>query len=232
MMYRNVVNYQVQLVPIKSVQNGPMSDLADRLSFLRRQKDWTSMTQAAKAYGIGYEVYKKMASHASSDPRNLTVENATIIAAKHKVSLGWLMFGEGSPEGFHRVDVVGEIGAGQAIHAFDDTEAFEKVSSEIASADGAAFEVKGDSMYPLARDGDMIFVGPERKGKDVADLIGSECAVVLEDGRRFFKVIENGSKRGLYNLVSYNADPIRDVAIHSAGLFLGLRRSQRSRRHR
>jgi hypothetical protein len=63
-------------------------------------------------------------------------------------------------------------------------------------------------MRPLAHHRDIVFVGPSRK--DIEALLGLECAIVLEDGRRFFKVIENGSKKGFYDLLSYNAEPIRD----------------------
>lgn len=203
-----------------------MSDVVDRLMFLRKRAKLPTKARAAVAYGIGYEVYKKIESHRANDPRNLTSEHAVAIAGYHGVSPGWLMFGEGSPEGFTTIKLGGQIGAGQEIHLFDDNESHETVSSEIATADARAFEVKGDSMRPLALEHDYIFVGPERR--DIAALIGCECAVLLDDGRRFFKVIENGSKKGLYNLISYNADAIRDVAVHSAGLFLGLRRSQRT----
>jgi phage repressor protein C with HTH and peptisase S24 domain len=229
-MYRSAVKQTVQLVPVIGGTKWTMNDVTDRLVSLRKAKKLKSKAAAAKAYGIGYEVYKKIESYRASDPRNLTAEHALSIAKFHKVSPGWLMFGEGSPGHMGGVRILGTIGAGQEINVFDDNESFETVSSDIAMPDARAFEVKGDSMLPLARDGDTIFVGPERR--DVTTLIGSECAVALEDGRRFFKVIENGSRKGLFDLVSYNAETIRDVAVHSAGLFLAVRRNQRGRTRR
>lgn len=207
-----------------------MTDVADRLLFLRKKAKLGTKKDAATKYRIGYEVYKKIESKRSTDPRNLTPDQCATIAKFHRVSQGWLMFGEGSPEGYTSIRLEGAIGAGQEINLFDDNETHETVSSEIAGAEARALEVRGDSMRPLARDGDIIFVGPEHRS--IAELIGRECAVLLEDGRRFFKVIENSAKRGRYDLISYNAETIRDVAIHSAGLFLGLRRSQRIDRRR
>jgi hypothetical protein len=51
--------------------------------------------------------------------------------------------------------------------------------------------------------------------------------VQLEDGKRMFKILRRGSRHGLYDLASHNADPIRDQQVHSAGLFLGVRRRTR-----
>ncbi|UEM09043.1 S24 family peptidase [Bradyrhizobium barranii subsp. barranii] len=200
-----------------------MKDVYDRLVWLRSRHDRLKKSKrvAADAYGIGYEVYKKIETRENA--RNLTSDQTLTIARFHKVSPGWLMFGEGKPAGLSGVRLIGEIGAGQEIHPFADDGAYEPVAADIGNPDAVAFQVKGDSMLPLARNNDLIFVGPEQK--DITQLIGRECAVMLEDGRRFFKVIENGSKRGRHDLISYNAEPIRDVTIHSAGLFLGLKRN-------
>jgi hypothetical protein len=201
-----------------------MRDVYDRLVWLRSRREdlKKSKRAAADAYGIGYEVYKKIETRENA--RNLTSEHALNIARFHKVSPGWVMFGEGKPSGLSSVKLIGEIGAGQEIRPFADVDDYEPVAADIGDPDAVAFQVKGDSMMPLARNLDLIFVGPEQK--DITALIGRECAVVLEDGRRFFKVIENGSKRGRHDLISYNAEPIRDVVIHSAGLFLGVKRNR------
>ncbi len=202
-----------------------MNSVVDRLALLRKRGKLRSKAAAAKAYGIGYEVYKKIEAHNASDPRNLTPDQARDIAAFHGVKPGWLMFGDGSPDGSNQVPLQGKIGAGQELMLYENVDDGETVSTEIAEVDAAAFEVEGDSMIPLARNKDIVFVGPARR--DIGALIGKECAVLLEDGRRFLKVIERGSKKGLYDLVSYNAETIRDVSVHSAGPLLGVRRRYR-----
>ncbi|KGT75830.1 hypothetical protein MA20_32090 [Bradyrhizobium japonicum] len=202
-----------------------MKDVYDRLVWLRglREDLKKSKKAAADAYGIGYEVYKKIETRGND--RGLTSEHALSIARFHRVSPGWVMFGEGRPQGLDTIKLIGEIGAGQEIRPFQDGgDDYERVSADIGDPNAVAFQVKGDSMLPLARNLDIIFVGPERR--DIVSLIGRECAVVLDDGRRFFKVIEHGSKKGRQDLISYNAEPIRDVAIHSVGLFLGVKRNR------
>lgn len=203
--------------------NRHMSQISDRLAYLRKRGKLRSKAAAAKAYGIGYEVYKKIDAHNPADPRNLTAEQAKDIAAYHRVSVGWLMFGEGAPDGVNAAPLQGKIGAGQEMMLYDNLDTDGIISTEIASAGSVAFEVEGDSMRPLAHDRDILFVGPERR--DIDSLIGVECAVLLEDGRRFFKILEHGPRKGKYDLISYNAAPIRDVAVHSAGPLLGIKRS-------
>lgn len=202
-----------------------MSDVADRLAFLRKGK-FRSKAAAAEAYGIGYEIYKKIESHASANVRNLTPDQAKTIADYHGISAGWLLFNEGTPDGQKRIRLEGYIGAGQEMMLYESSDGT-FISTDLGSVEGAAFVVDGDSMSPLARKGDLIFVGPARR--DIDALVGQECAVLLQDGRRFFKIIQRGSKRGKYDLASYNRDVMRDMEIHSAGPFLALKRNKNGR---
>lgn len=194
-----------------------MDDGVERLIWLRQRAGLANKAEAARAYGIHYEIYKKL----EAGDRQLTPEQAETIARHHRVSPGWLMFGEGTAEGEMQIEVTGFIGAGGQVVLFED-HGSGKVDALIAGADAVALEVRGDSMFPLAYDKDIIFVGRPRR--DVTRLIGREAAVNLQDGRRFFKILERGSKPGLYDLRSYNAEPIRDVEVHSAGAFFGVRR--------
>lgn len=198
-----------------------MEDFVERLAWLRKLKNYESKREAAKNYGIGYETYKKITS--GREGRNLTRDHVGKIAAHHRVSAGWLMFGEGTPEGEFSVPVRGFIAAGQEILLYDDVEAEGRlVDAILAGQEAAAFEVRGESMFPVARDGDIAFFAAPRR--DIARIVGLECAVALHDGRRFFKLLERGAKQGLYDLHSYNAEPMRGVEVHEAGRLLGIRR--------
>lgn len=201
-----------------------MSDPQTRIEWLmtQHQPPFRSKKAASTAYKIEYETFKKLLATGESERRGLTMENALKIAKYHGVSVGWLMFGEGQPDLGRGIRLEGKIGAGQEMMVFENPGNEDPISPDIVGPDALALEVEGDSMRPLARDGDIIFVGPARR--DIRSLIGEECAVLLEDGRRFFKIIETGAKPGRYDLISHNAAPIRDVEIHSAGPFLALKR--------
>lgn len=217
-MYHVAASETGLLVPTLPVQSVLMNDASDRLLWLRRRADLPSKADAARAYGIPYEIYKKL----EDGTRGLTPEHTDRIANYHGVSRGWLMFNEGAPEGENSVPLAGFIGAGQEITLFDDNENIGRTDALIAGPDAIALEVRGDSMFPLARNSDLIFVGPPRR--DLDRLLGYECAVRLHDGRQLFKILERGSKQGLFDLRSYNAEPMRDQQVHSAGAFIGVRR--------
>ena len=193
-----------------------MSDIAQRLADLRIGKGFKSKADAARAYGLKYESYKSY----ESGNRGLPLQSARAIARYHRISLGWLMAGQGNPHDNPSVPLQGKIGAGQEMMLFED--GVETVEAHFDIESSTAFEIQGDSMMPVARDKDIVFFGPERR--DVASLVHHECAVVLQDGRRFFKILQNGSRKGLYSLASYNGATIADVEVHSAGPFLGLMR--------
>lgn len=200
-----------------------MDDYKKRLKWLRGLKKFESLAEAARAYGVDYETYKKLAD--PNQDRDLTRAHADAITTYHNVSKGWLMFAEGSPFGDTSVRVNGFIGAGDDITLFDDIgESGDVIDATIADPTTLVLEVRGTSMKPLARVGDYAFFEPPER--DVRGLIGQECAVTLQDGRRLFKIVERGSRQGLYDLRSYNADDIPDVEIHTAGRFLGLRRKR------
>ena len=110
-----------------------------------------SKSAAAKVYDIPYEIYRRI----GAGDRSLTREHAETIAPWHGVLRGWLMFGEGTPAGEVMVPLIGEIGGGRRGLLFPGSEeTYEQTPALVASHDAAAFRMRGNSMYPLAHDGD------------------------------------------------------------------------------
>lgn len=208
-----VPQIQVRIVPMETWE---------RLRWLRERGGLADLKKAAAAYHIGYETVKKISS--ASGARKLTVEHAKTIAAFHHVSPGWLMFGEGTPEGRLRIPLGGFVVGGQAIELIESGHPTgETVDAVLAGPAAIAFEIRSDSMSPLAREGDIAFFGPPIRGSDIRRLVGQDCAVQLEDGRHLFKILERGDG-DLYNLHSYNASVIRKEAVHEARKLLAVRR--------
>lgn len=174
---------------------------------------------AAAAEAFGWP--KATLTQHENGTRPLSRQAAVRYAAAFGVGAGWLLYGERGNKAVKgpMVRFGGAIGAGHQVIPSSDLDG--EIEGIIADEDAEAFEVVGDSQLPLARPGDVVFFGSPRPPKR---LIGCECLVELTDGTRLFKTIENGSRAGLYDLVSYNALPIRDVEIVKAGPFLGVRR--------
>lgn len=189
----------------------------DRLIEARAKMFPDGPTAASRAFGWPEST---LIQH-ENGTRPLTREGALRYAAAFGVGAGWLLYGEQGVRGKKGplVRFGGIIGAGQQVYPSDQIDG--TTVGGIADEDAEAFEVAGDSMLPLAQPGDTVFFGSPRPP---ARLIGRECLVELIDGMRLFKTIERGSRAGLFDLISYNASPIRDVEIVKAGPFLGVRR--------
>lgn len=121
-----------------------------------------------------------------------------------------------------KVPIVGYVGAGAKVYSIDDAEMGAGSLGEAdvdapldLGPDAVAVKVKGDSMRPAYRDGDLIFYD-RRLESDFESLIGEECVVELEDGSHYVKEVYLGSAAGQWTLLSHNASPIPDVRLRWA----------------
>jgi phage repressor protein C with HTH and peptisase S24 domain len=113
------------------------------------------------------------------------------------------------------VAVRGLIGAGNKIGPEEEQvppEGLYEVAAPFPIPDGAlAFRVDGESQWPRYDSGDVVICW--KTGTDVDQVIGWEAAVETADGHRYLKRIVRGSVRGLFDLESHNAPPIRNVKL-------------------
>lgn len=123
-----------------------------------------------------------------------------------------------SPEGDSEVPVMGYIGAGaEVMPEFEQVpaEGLEQVTIPFPLPDDMiAFKVRGDSMWPVYKDGHVIVVHREQR-KPLDSFYGLEAAVRTSDGRRFIKTITRGSTG--VTLTSWNAAPIEDIHLEWIG---------------
>lgn len=119
------------------------------------------------------------------------------------------------------IPVVGYVGAGAEVLAIDDHEKGGGLEEIEPPYDGlspstVAVRVRGNSMYPTFRDGDLLLYDRQDNG-DLVHLIGKDCVVSLQDGRKFIKQLKR-LPTGEYYLYSVNldAEPIFGVEIEWA----------------
>lgn len=127
------------------------------------------------------------------------------------------------------VPVVGYVGAGGNV-VFEDP--YEKGGDlyridalpGIQSTGLIGLEVRGDSMYPVFRDGYVAFI--RRDGWDhVEDEALRDWAVCrLVDGRTLLKEVRRSAEPGTFDLISTNAPPIEGVELTWATPVQGWRR--------
>lgn len=134
---------------------------------------------------------------------------ATVLA----VDISLLELGDDNHEA-HKVRVMGLIGAGQAIEPLPTNDPLEWVLAPPGAPDGAhAAIVRGGSMYPLLRDGFMLVWW--RLTPDPTPHLGELCYCELDTGDMLVKIVEPGSRRGRFTLVSLQQgyEPMRDVRL-------------------
>lgn len=83
--------------------------------------------------------------------------------------------------------------------------------------DFEAIAVQGESVAPLAFNGDFLIVQRRDSGVDEADF-GRPCVCVLEDGKRLVRILRPGAEAGAYILmpVSVFGSPESNVRLVSA----------------
>ena len=159
---------------------------------------------------------------------NPKVTTLKALADTLNVSLEELYLGEKGS--FPTIPVVGVVSAGDGwVPTHDDGHhAIEIVDLKLDPGEAVAIEIRGDSMAPVFRNGDML-IGSKRSGASADNLIGLDCIVETDDGRRFVKFLTRGRIRGRFNLRSYNPahSDIEDVKLAWAAPILWVRRHQR-----
>lgn len=117
------------------------------------------------------------------------------------------------------VALMGFIGAGAEIEPdFEQTppEGLDQIHIPFPLPAGLiAFQVRGESMLPVYRDGTVIIVYREQQ-RPLTSFYGEEAAVRTADGRRFIKTIRRG-EGDTVSLFSWNADVIENVRLEWIG---------------
>ncbi len=191
-----------------------------RLRWARKSAGFTSARAVAQDRGWVVETYKTH-ENGTRLKKGLSEEDARKYARAFRVNLGWLMTGVGEPrrtEGArdgHAI-IIGRIGAGAIVEMEDGETGWptEGIPAEIAGSCDL-FEVLGDSMLPLFRDGDILAI--ERRRIHPRWLLGRLGFVQLDTGERLIKEVARGSEPELFTLLSLNASPMPDVKIIAAG---------------
>jgi Predicted transcriptional regulator len=118
-----------------------------------------------------------------------------------------------------RVAIAGYIGAGGHVIFEDYGETLEPDHTVMRppgiSGTLIALVVRGHSMLPKYRDGDIIYIQRTHDGL-LPEYIGDDCAVRLRSGETFIKQLAHGSKPGLYTLRSLNAPDMDDLELEWA----------------
>ncbi|MBN1960825.1 MAG: helix-turn-helix domain-containing protein [Deltaproteobacteria bacterium] len=119
------------------------------------------------------------------------------------------------------VPLVGYVGAGEKVLNFDDGE-LERI--EPPPLEASVLRVRGDSMWPVYREGDLLFFIPTDTFDPQACLY-RDCILQLVDGLTYVKRIIPGPDPTLFTLTSYRGPEIIGVQIRWASPVLWIKRA-------
>ena len=160
-----------------------MNTLGDRIRILRSGR---ALTQQAVAEALG--VSRSAVAMWEKDEREPDLETLTQLAKLLGVPLTALVERREAPlpqnlrpVRARRIPLLGTIAAGEPIFAEEEHETYVDVDGS-ARAD-FALEVKGESMEPVYKDGDVVYI---RRQDDVRD--GQVAAVVVDDSATLKRV--------------------------------------------
>ena len=104
------------------------------------------------------------------------------------------------------VPVVGYAAGGDEWIPVDDYakgDGMEPVELSLGDADSIAIMVRGESMAPVYRNGDVLICS-RRRGEDLTHALNRDCVVKTDDGRCYIKFLLRGDDPGRFRLRSYN----------------------------
>lgn len=145
---------------------------------------------------------------------NPTYRTLVALALERGMNPAELAFGAVMPK--TEIKVVGIVSAGDGWTAPDDPDDG-VIEFAINGGNMIAIEVRGDSMFPVYRDGDFL-ICERRQGYDMRSYVGLDCAIKTKAGDGYVKKLLSGSRAGRFDLQSYNIsyDYIRDSEIEWA----------------
>lgn len=126
-------------------------------------------------------------------------------------------------EGSVTVPLVGYVGAGEQVYNFGDG-ALEQLESPPGAEHAVVVRVRGDSMWPAYREGDLLFYQPTTTF-DPQRCLYRDCIVQVVDGPTFVKRILPGPSSGSFTLASYRAPEMLGVRIQWATPVLWVKRA-------
>lgn len=197
-----------------------MTTSNDRLKQARENAGYDTAQAAADAFGWKVGAYRHHEN--GSQGRGIPAKSALQYARAFRVRPEWILWGEGERDIYplhEQIPVFGYAGAREAVYIIpsDDQGPIDEVQPLRAEDGFKAVVVRGVSMLPAYRDGDVLFFREDHVPID--QLVGRDCIILTDDkDRAYVKRIMKGSKKGHYTLLSYapGIDPLPDVKVLKA----------------
>jgi phage repressor protein C with HTH and peptisase S24 domain len=200
-----------------------MTDSNQRLRQAREGAGFSSARSAALRFGWTPSTY---ASHENGQTP-VPAKEAPKYGKAFKVSAAWLLTGEGQRKSRNIVKVMGFIEDGAEIKDQVPPKGPTRVELPFSFPENIiAYQVRGNALWPRYEPGDVILCWDRER--EPGDLIGREV-VAVAPGQRYLKRLGQGTRKGTFDLQSFNAEPIRGVRVSSVHEVLAVVRARQAR---
>lgn len=183
---------------------------AARLRWAREHhKKYATATEAARAFGWAVSTYL---GHENGD-RNPSRSAAKRYATAYHVRWEWLLEGDGSPQPKATVRIVGDVSETGEIKFYPKEQVLD--AAELppgGSSLTVAVKVLGGSMRGIADDRWLIYFDHEQR-PPTKELIGKLCVVELEGGDVLVRFLQQGRRKGRFDLESWRDSTLRDCRV-------------------
>jgi len=212
-----------------SPHNMNQSVLLSRLDSLIKDRGESYKSVSLKAK-LGETAVRDIVVGRIKNPGIYTLEK--IARALDSSLLNLMEGGDGMPSAAtltDRIPLLGYVGAGGNIYTYDDLPLIPRVISdadrdtvncEFVDAppghypDGIiALRVTGTSQKPYMPPGTIVYYSNRFLGGAPQECIGKMCVVQTKDEATMLKKVEKSLSRGLFDLLSYNSEPISEVEL-------------------
>ncbi len=191
----------------------------EQLKLLRNQKH-LSQAQLAKEIGVSSSTIAMWES-GEREPKNY--ETLEIIADFFNVNMELLLTGTIAPT---RIPVLGKVVAGIPLDAIEDIIDYEEIPHSMAkSGEFFALQIKGDSMEPRIKEGDVVIVRkqPDVESGDVAIVLVNGDEATIKKVQKFSGGINLVPSNPAYEVKTYSNADIESLPVSIIGKVVELR---------
>ena len=198
-----------------------------RITKLRKERD-LQQKEVAEAIGMNRIVLNRI----ELGKRPLRDDEAVALADYFHVTTDYLLKGKASNQSSSgrgvRIPVLGRVVAGIPIEAVEEILDYEEITPELAATgEFFALQVKGDSMLPTLKDGDVVIVRKQStvdSGDIAIVLVNGNDATVKEIKESPAGITLIGHNAAIYTPQFYSNEDIKNLPVQVLGKVIEMRR--------
>lgn len=180
-----------------------MTDIGKRIAASRKDKG-LSQYALARLLGVNQSTVAYY-ERGRNTPKPWVIEDMARIL---NVSASYLLYGREDVD--PPVPIVGRVAADGAIHLTPDAPLGQVALPPGASSRSLALRIEGHSLWPVYRDGDVVFFTDEDPHKAPEAVVGRDCLVETAEDGPMIALVKRGRTKAVFTLSFFRAPDLED----------------------